>query len=309
MAMKRFVQTSCFPISLFAALCFIIGLNPVQAQYTNLHEFTAVAGDGGDPAGDLILSGTTFYGMTSGGGAFGQGVVFRMNADGSGYTNLHEFAGGSDGGDPNGSLTLTNDMLYGMTTREGTQGAGMVFRMNVDGSGYTNLHEFAFSISDGAYPFGSMTLSDNMLYGATYTGGASFDGVVFRMNVDGSGYTNLHEFAGGSGDGTHPYYGSLTLSSNTFYDMTPAGGASGAGVVFRMNVDGSGYTNLHEFAGGSGDGNGPYGSLTFSNNMLYGMTYGGGSNDTGVIFAYMLNNTTPTAPLTVGGAMDVVGFL
>ena len=35
-------------------------------------------------------------------------------------------------------------------------------------------------------------------------------------------YNNLHEFAGGTGDGENPR-GSLTLSGSTFYGMTETG--------------------------------------------------------------------------------------
>jgi hypothetical protein len=43
-------------------------------------------------------------------------------------------------------------------------------------------------------------------------------------------------------------------------------------VVFRVNMDGNGYTDLHSFAAGAGDGAYPWGSLTLANGTLYGMT-------------------------------------
>src|ERR1039457_270683 len=117
---------------------------------TNLHVFGGGAGDGGDPPGDLILSGTTFYGMALEGGAANQGAVFRVNTDGTGYTNLHEFAGNPFAGYPNdgsgpaeSSLTLDGSTLYGMTQQGGSNNIGAVFKMNTDGSSYTNLHSFA----------------------------------------------------------------------------------------------------------------------------------------------------------------------
>ena len=45
------------------------------------------------------------------------------------------------------------------------------------------------------------------------------------------------------------------------------------------------YRILHHFAGGSGDGGTPYGSLICSGPTLYGMTAEGGSSNKGVIFA------------------------
>jgi len=45
--------------------------------YTNLYEFTG-GDDGGVPYGELTLLDSTLYGMTSGGGAYGDGVVFSL---------------------------------------------------------------------------------------------------------------------------------------------------------------------------------------------------------------------------------------
>ena len=38
----------------------------------------------------------------------------------------------------------------------------------------------------------------------TQRGGPSNNGVVFQIHADGSSYTNLHTFAGGTGDGANP---------------------------------------------------------------------------------------------------------
>jgi uncharacterized repeat protein (TIGR03803 family) len=205
--------------------------------YTSLHAFAGGAADGANPLGDLTLSGTNFYGMTSQGGAAGLGVVFRVNTNGAGYTNLHSFTGyPNDGAGPPGSLTLDGSTLYGMTQEGGPNPArlGMVFKMNADGSGYTNLHFFAGGTGDGATPLGSLTLANGWLYGMTSVGGASNRGVVFRVSTDGSGYTNLHAFTGSASDGATPY-GSLMLNGSTLYGVTYYGGATNAGVVFSLS--------------------------------------------------------------------------
>jgi uncharacterized repeat protein (TIGR03803 family) len=76
--------------------------------------------------------------------------------------------------------------------------------------------------------------------------------------------------------------------------MTPFGGANDYGVVFRVSTDGSSYTNLHEFTGGTNDGATAYGSLMLSGSTIYGMTYYGGTNNEGVVFA--LSNLPPAPP-------------
>jgi uncharacterized repeat protein (TIGR03803 family) len=180
-------------------------------------------------------------------------------------------------------------MLYGTAYEGGEVDSGVVFRINLDGSGFTILHSFGGGAGDGAGPCGALTLSGSMLYGTTYYGGAADSGVVFRINLDGSGYTNLHEFVSGAGDGAYPFSGGLTLSGTTLYGATYEGGAADEGAIFQMNIDGSGYTNLHEFAGGAGDGAYPYSvALTLSRATLYGTTYEGGVSNNGVVFALEL---------------------
>ena len=293
--MRKSGQPSCFQISLLAALCFVVALSPAQAQYTNLHDFVGGAGDGLAPYGSPVISGgTTLYGMTSNGGATNYGVIFRINTDGTDYTNLHEFAGGVGDGDyPYGnSLTLSNTALYGMTRLGGGSNYGVIFSINTDGTGYTNLHSFTGGAGDGKYSSGYLTLSGDRLYGMTFNGGATNGGVIFKINTDGTGYTNLHEFIGGANDGMAPAACSLTLSNDTLYGMTFNGGTADHGVIFSINTDGSGYTNLHSFTGGAGDGEYPYGgSLTLSNDTLYGMTYSGGASYDGVIFRINTDGT------------------
>ena len=49
--------------------------------------------DGANPRAGLILSGNTLYGTASNGGTSGNGTVFAVNTDGTGFTNLHSFTG------------------------------------------------------------------------------------------------------------------------------------------------------------------------------------------------------------------------
>jgi uncharacterized repeat protein (TIGR03803 family) len=197
-------------------------------------------------------------------------------------------------------VTLSGTNFYGTTLQGGTNNLGTVFRVNADGTAYTNLHSFAGYPSDGSGPPGSLTLEGSTLYGMTQAGGAATAklGMVFKMNADGSGYTNLHSFAGGAGDGSSPL-GSVTLANGALYGMTSAGGASNYGVVFRLTKDGSSYTNLHSFTVSTNDGATPYGSLMLSDATLYGMTYYGGTNNQGVVFAISNLPAAPPTSLTI----------
>ncbi len=268
--------------------------------FTNLHVFGGGAGDGAYPYGSLTLMNGRLYGMSQHGGASDYGTLFRLGTNGgNSYTNLHEFAGGvADGAYPGGDLILSGTTFYGMTSEGGTADLGVVFKMSTNGSGYTNLHSFAGDPTEGAAPWGSLTLANGSLYGMTQYGGAANLGVVFKMNADGSSYTNLHTFAGGALDGATPF-GSLALSESTLYGMTSVGGASNRGVVFQMNTDGTGYTNVYSFAGYPTDGASPWGSLTLSGSTLYGMTDYGGTNNDGVVFALLVVPPAPSASLSI----------
>src|SRR5205814_109594 len=68
----------------------------VKAQtFTTLYSFTASSGcfpctnsDGANPKG-LFVSGDTLYGTAWNGGPAANGTVFKVNTDGTGFTNLH----------------------------------------------------------------------------------------------------------------------------------------------------------------------------------------------------------------------------
>jgi len=270
-----------------------LGANRALAQVNLLHSFTGGT-DGSQPLGTLALSGTNLYGMALSGGSKGCGTVFKVSTDGGSFSLLHTFTNGATGGcAPSGSLTLAGTAIYGLTSGGGSNGWGTVFRMDTNGAGYTNLHSFANVTTDGRSPYGSLALGGATLYGMTTYAGNYNNGVVFKLNTDGTGYTVLHHFAGGTTDGKQPFYGSLVLSGSTLYGMTQFGGTSDKGVIFKLNINGDnyGFGLLHSFAGGANDGNKPYDSLTLSNSTLYGMTYYGGSNDLGVVFCLSTNGT------------------
>ncbi|MCX6902450.1 MAG: immunoglobulin domain-containing protein [Verrucomicrobia bacterium] len=289
----------------------------VILSFTNLHSFaslyySSVLGaftnsDGFGPRAALLLSGNTLYGTASQGGSAGNGTVFRVNRDGSGFTNLYSFTGSSgsfpnvtnsDGAYPVAGLILSGNTVYGTAESGGSSGIGAVFKVNSDGSGFANLHSFTGG-SDGAYPVAGLTLSGSTLYGTTEFGGSSGVGTVFRLNSDGSGFTNLHSFTGGS-DGAYPVAG-LILSGNTLYGTAYDGGDSGAGTVFKVNTDGAGFTTVHSFNAGdyasnvgaytNSDGAGPLAGLILSGNTLYGTASQGGSSGAGTVFAVSTSGT------------------
>jgi uncharacterized repeat protein (TIGR03803 family) len=266
----------------------VFKVNTDGSGYSILRLFAGGVSDGRYPRGSLTLSGSTLYGTTQAGGDANRGTVFKMNTDGSGFSLLREFVGGADDGrSPRCDLTLSGSTLYGTTYYGGDDNLGTVFKMNTDGSGFSLLYEFAGGVSDGSSPFSSLTLSGTTLYGMTEYGGDVNLGTIFQINTDGSGFSLLHEFAGGASDGRSPQ-GSLTLSGTTLYGMTEYGGDANLGTMFQINTDGSGYSLLREFAGGASDGSSPLGTLTLDGTTLYGMTLNGGDLNRGTVFSHVI---------------------
>ena len=272
---------------------------PDGSQFTVLHEFLGAPSDGGNPNGSLIPSGGVLYGMTSQGGAFGRGTVFKVDPDGGGFAVLHSFGSGASDGDwPLGSLVALDGVLYGMTYLGGATGQGTIFKVNLDGSGFALLHSFPGGANDGSTPYGSLTTLNGVLYGMTSQGGAGGCandsatiigcGTIFRIDPDGGAFALLHSFTGGSPDGARPF-GSLVAAGGALYGMTSSGGAGNLGTIFTVNPNGSGFALLHSFAGGAGDGSMPYGSLTTLYGGLFGMTKYGGVGDAGTVFKVSTN--------------------
>src|SRR6267154_2014746 len=68
----------------------IFALKTDGTGFANLHSF-AGGSDGSGPRAGLILSGNTLYGTASESGSGGNGTVFAISTDGTGFTTLHSF--------------------------------------------------------------------------------------------------------------------------------------------------------------------------------------------------------------------------
>ncbi|MDE2485213.1 MAG: hypothetical protein KGL32_08240, partial [candidate division NC10 bacterium] len=94
---------------------------------------------------------------------------------------------------------------------------------------------FAGGSTDGNSPEADLLQgTDGALYGTTYNGGASSSGTVFKLNTDGSGFTLLHSFAGGSTDGNSPQDDLLQGTDGALYGTTTFGGGVSNGTVFKL---------------------------------------------------------------------------
>jgi uncharacterized repeat protein (TIGR03803 family) len=213
----------------------IFSINTDGTSFTNLHTFTTSSNDGSGPEARLIQSDGILYGTTANGGNFGNGTVFSLGTNGTGFTILHSFTN-SDGTDPLAGLVLSGNTLFG-TASGGGNGIGTMFSIETNGMNFTNLH--SFSVADGYQPQADLFLSGNTLYGTTQHGGSSFEGNVFSVDTNGTGFTNLYSFTvlsnSTNSDGAIPQAG-LILSGNTLFGTAAQGGGANNGTVFRLII-------------------------------------------------------------------------
>jgi uncharacterized repeat protein (TIGR03803 family) len=217
--------------------------------------------DGCSPSGNLARDASgNFYGVTSGGGAYGYGTVFELSAGVE--TVLYSFTGGADGASPSSVVLDSAGNLYGATQLGGLLtsecdsngylvGCGTLFKLASGSWSFSLLH--AFNGADG-WGVSSLFLDGDILYGTTVQGGPLNErevqhgvvvfagwGTVFKMSTNG-GFTTLHY----SNDTTAWPIG-LTIWKGYLYGTTIHGGRlswcydggypapNGCGMLFRVS--------------------------------------------------------------------------
>jgi uncharacterized repeat protein (TIGR03803 family) len=192
----------------------VFSINKDGSNYTDLHDFSGT--DGEEPSGynSLILSGNILYGMTVLGGVNGGGAIFSIHTNGADFETLHSFGGLNDGLGPQGSLVLSpwTNTLYGMTQVGGTDGDGIIFSIDTNGSGYTPLEVFNGTL--GADPWGSLTIFGDALFGMTNMGGDADTnyGVIFGYRIPSLGINKLTTNSGAINVYPNPNNGIFTIA-------------------------------------------------------------------------------------------------
>lgn len=262
----------------------IFRINKDGSNYTKLFDFQS-SETSAFPVGQLTLVGNQLYGTTSGGwDQIDYGCIFKINADGSGFTILHKFDY-KNGAYPNGSLVLHKGILYGITSDGGVESHGVVFRINTDGSGFTKISDNT-DFDTGENPSNGIIISDyDVIYGVSTVDYGS----IFRVNIDGTGLRKVFEMNNETGDFS---YCKPLLINDELYITTSEGGTNGVGTIFKISTDGTGLSVLHNFEGfgdyGSDFGNN---SLLFHNGALYGTAKSDGVNDHGYLYRINLDGT------------------
>ncbi len=225
------------------------GVYSVIHNFSNVNDgYFAVAGLTPDANGNL-------FGQVLYGGLYGGGILYELIPANGTWTEkaIHPWGrvhdGRLDGAQCYGTLVFdTAGNLWGTSTIGGTHGGlGTVFRFNQNAQGWdeTSVHGFG-NPGDGSYPYAGFVINPaGHLFGTTYKGGASGDGIVYEiipLQV-GFEYKLLYSFTGKTDgglvaapvilDGAGNLYGTTVWGGDPTHCLTAS--PAGCGVVFEIS--------------------------------------------------------------------------
>ncbi len=294
----------------------------VSFDFSNQGAFP-VAGLTVGPEGNL-------YGITTTGGAIGDGTIFKVTPGGI-FTNIYLF-NTTNGFTHRARLALGPDHnLYGTSRDGGSADMGSIFKITTNGL-YTSL--FSFNGANGSSPQSELTVgADGQLYGTTQLGGAATVGTIFKITTNGA-LTTLVSFSSGiaiqplaglllASDGNfygcsqstvfkltpggtlstlaalippvgaHPSSALVLGPDGNFYGTTLIGGSNNDGTIFKMSADG---IPVPVFTFNGTNGADPKASLLLARDgNFYGTTsIGGTNNQSGTVFRFSTNGVLTT---------------
>jgi len=148
----------------------------------------------------------------------------------------------NDGAEPNSLIQGRDGALYGTAEFGGSDGVGVVFRVDTNGLGYMLLHNFSTNNNDAAWPAGITQGSDGKLYGTSQYGGTGNAGTVyygptglgtiFDLNTNGAHYAVIYSFTGT--EGQNPPAPPIQGLDGALYGTLSSGGTNSSGTVFRF---------------------------------------------------------------------------
>jgi len=257
----------------------------------------------------MFLYNEKFYGTTSQGGDYGNGVLFEYDPFTNSYTNLYEFIPADLNGDdmashPHSGVVEYDGELYG-TARFGTPNRpGALYKYNFE-DGYQEVAEILA-------PINSPVVLNNRLYGTSHVGGVNEEGYMYEYNPETKNMVPVVQFDS-STNGVQPR-GSLLVLNDKIYGMTLRGGEYNQGVIYEYDPATDDCSKIFDFDGNNGAH--PFGGLIESDGVLYGMTTFGGDNvsnsnvisgdefmpgNSGVLFEFNLSTNILTKKFDFGG--------
>jgi uncharacterized repeat protein (TIGR03803 family) len=227
--------------------------------------------------------------------------VFAVDLKTRKETQLYNFTGGSDGGEPAAALISVGGLLYGTTYSGGTSKNGTVFSINPTTGVETVICSFGGG-NDAAKPQSALINVGGLLFGTTGSGGAFGSGTVFSVDPATGIEKVVHSFTGGSDGGFSGYPGTgLTFLGGKLHGTTKLGGSGGTGIVYSIDPTSGALTVLHNFTGGYYGESSVGGALLNVGGTLYGASGAGGTHGAGSLFSINPSTGTETTLFNFGG--------
>lgn len=204
--------------------------------------------EGSRPSGLPVQAADGFlYGLTSQGGAMGDGALYRFNLSNSTYAKQVDFQDAASGSRPGGSLVeAANGKLYALANEGGQFGFGTLFEYDPAGGTFFAMAHFD-GLNKGAGPVATLLeYEDNQLYGVCFEGGVYGKGTMFVFDAVSGTCTKVHDF-GAAADGTNPIGSLMKASNGKIYGTANRGGTYGYGIIFEYSPGTGDYAIIQEF--------------------------------------------------------------
>ena len=250
---------------------------------------------------NLLIAQAEFWGITSNGGTYNIGVIFKTDSTGSNQSIEYNFHIINNAKNPNGALAYVNNgKLYGLAKLGGLNNKGVLFEY--DPINDSLIIKVNFDGTNGNEPYGSLIQASNgKVYGMTSKGGIHNAGVLFEYNTVNDTFIKKIDF-NVTNNGANPKGSLIQASNGKLYGMTHSGGVNNKGVLFEYDINND--TLITKiYLGQNNLGAHPQGDLFLaSNGRLYGMTTDGGINNTGILFEYNITNNDFTTKIEFIGS-------
>lgn len=271
---------------LFSDLCFCSSSDVVTRSL--------FSPSGHQPLSQLALHSDGYLYSIARGGAYGDGVVFRVQQGAASTSaaintlaqpvcSLQGYSVDSNFNSP--LLSHPNGLLYGVATLGGQHGFGSVYEVSPLTGVCRALAHFEGG-AYGSYPMGGLAMrTDGALIGATLYGGTIGSGVLYKLilpSVAGQASISvLRSFA--LTDGNTPAGPLLALADGSVVGINMYGGVAESGALYRYSSTGV-FTLIVSFdpvRAAHPTGN----LLLHSNGRIYGTCAGGGNKHGGAVFS------------------------
>jgi len=229
-------------------------VHPGEANFSTVHHFHRFGGDVSGRDAQVVEYENGLYGVSTSGGAFSGGGIFRMALDGSGYAILHSFSRSWGPGPYSAKLIKgLNGDLYSIVDARLTAdaaSAAQIFRIKPDRSGFALIYELR-NVSDVS---SLLYASDHRLYSilsiraddSVPPGPVESSSFLVRLDPNGGKVEYLARLGGLRPRGDAQASDISEGTDGRLYCAIRTANSSSGSYVFSINKDGSGFRTLAE---------------------------------------------------------------